>query len=216
MPIATKKAPAPPPQETKPPPRAPRFLAGVQQAVAAPARFPSRIEAARPRTRPSLVDEAAANAEAEGALARAAQAEQVANLAMERTASAIQALRLQADRLAEQARGDVMEIAFAIARRIVDAELHTNPEAYFSLVRSALRHAGESRRVVVRACPEDAERLRMNPHVTDGLTLAKIEVVDDETLQRGDVLVDADFGRIDGRLSSRFAEVKRAVEGEPL
>ena len=210
MAIATKKTQPQPENPT----RTPRFLAGVPAQPPQPAKFPSRLDVPRPRPKVMRGSEHAEPTEAEEAQARAESAELVAKLAMDRTAAAIHALKLHADRLAEQARGDVMEIAFAIARRIVDAELHTTPDAYFALVRSALRHAGESRRVVVRACPEDAERVRAHPHTPDGLTMARIEIVDDETLQRGDCVVDADFGRIDGRLESRFAEVRRAVEGE--
>ena len=35
---------------------------------------------------------------------------------------------------------------------------------------------------------------------------------DDPALGHGDCLVDADFGRVDGRLSTRLAEVRRAVD----
>ena len=143
--------------------------------------------------------------------ARLASAELVAKLALERSVHAVQELRFHGERLAQQARADVIEIAFAVAQRILDAELHTCPESFFALVRSAVRQAGDSHRVVVRACAEDAALLRANPGATDGLTLSQIEVVDDESLSRGDVLVDADFGRVDGRLASRFAEVRRAV-----
>jgi flagellar assembly protein FliH len=131
----------------------------------------------------------------------------------ERLAQAIETLRVQGERFAEQARADALEIAFQIAQRIVEGELRTSPEPLFSLVRSALKQVGDSRRVVVRVNPSDAELLRGEKvdEMTAGLSVARIEVVSDPSLSRGDCVVDTDFGHVDGRLATRFQELRRAV-----
>ena len=131
----------------------------------------------------------------------------------ERLVHAVETLRLQSDRLAELARADTMEIAFQIAQKIVETELKTGPEALFSLVRSALKQVGEARRVKVRVNPKDGELLRSPLGVAASLgpSIAKIEIVDDASLQRGDCLVDTDFGHVDGRLSNRFNELRRVL-----
>ena len=131
----------------------------------------------------------------------------------ERLVHAVETLRLQSDRLAELARADTMEIAFQIAQRIVEAELKTGPDALFSLVRSALKQVGEARRVKVRVNPVDGELLRppLGVAASLGPSIAKIEIVDDASLQRGDCLVDTDFGHVDGRLSNRFSELRRVL-----
>ena len=131
----------------------------------------------------------------------------------DRLTRAVEALRLQSERLAEQARADAIEIAFQIAQKIVDTELRTSPEPLFGLVRSALKQAGEARRVQLRVHPEDGVILRANlPQVSQAApAVAKLEILDDSSLERGDCLVDTDFGEIDGRLSTRFAELRRAL-----
>ena len=39
----------------------------------------------------------------------------------------------------------------------------------------------------------------------------RVEIVPDPTLVPGDCLVDTDFGQVDGRLSTRLGEARRAV-----
>jgi flagellar assembly protein FliH len=134
--------------------------------------------------------------------------------AMERVADAVRALSLEAGRVAEQARGDSIEIGFQVASRILEMEVKSNPEALFALVRSALRKAGDSRRVVVRMSPGDVavmetDRERLGE---GGLSTARIEVVPDATLTSGDCLVETDFGQVDGRLATRLSEARRAVK----
>ncbi len=134
--------------------------------------------------------------------------------AMARVAEAVRALSQEAERLAEQARGDAIEIGFQVASRILETETRSNPEAIFSLVRSALRKAGDSRRVVVRVSPGDAGALETGrDRLGDGvLAAARVEIVADATLGPGDCLVETDFGQVDGRLATRLSEAKRAVK----
>jgi flagellar assembly protein FliH len=133
---------------------------------------------------------------------------------MEKVAAALETLRAQADHLAEQARSDAIEIGFQVARKILETELRQSPESLFALVRAAVRRAGESRRIAVRASPDDALLLQSEQgrSALDGLTSARIELVSDPGLQRGDCMVDTDFGQVDGRLGTRLAEIRRAVD----
>ncbi|HET9596901.1 MAG TPA: FliH/SctL family protein, partial [Anaeromyxobacteraceae bacterium] len=145
---------------------------------------------------------------------RAAALERARREALERVAGAVETLRAQADRLAEQARADAIEIGFQVARKVLEAELRAGPEALFALVRSAVRRAGESRRVAVRLAPEDAALLASDAArgALDGVTAARVEWIPDSSLQPGDCLVETDFGQVDGRLGTRLAEIRRAVD----
>jgi flagellar assembly protein FliH len=68
--------------------------------------------------------------------------------------------------------------------------------------------------VAVRVAPEDAELLRSaaGKDALDGLAAARVEWVADPSLQRGDCVVDTDFGQVDGRLTTRLAELRRAAD----
>ena len=130
-----------------------------------------------------------------------------------RLGASVEVLRLQSERLAEQARADALEIGFQVARRILEIELSTSPESLFSLVRSAIRRAGESRSLQVRLHPADKALIESQGGAEriDPLVVAAVELVADPLLSRGDCVVEADFGTVDGRLDGRLAELRRAV-----
>jgi flagellar assembly protein FliH len=126
--------------------------------------------------------------------------------------AAVAQLRLQGERLAEQARSDALEVGLMVARRILEREITTNVESLFALIKSAIRKAGETRTTVVRLNPGDLARLADSPQTA--LTLGRVELAADEQLAPGDVMVDADQHTIDGRLSTRLMEAARALDGE--
>lgn len=132
--------------------------------------------------------------------------------ALQKVAHAVEVLKLQSERLAELARNDALEIGFLVARRILEAELATGPEALFALVRGALKRAGDSRTVVVRVHPEAVELVSGQAAAGQlGATAASIEVTGDPTLEPGDVVVETDFGKVDGRLRTRLDELHRSA-----
>jgi flagellar assembly protein FliH len=191
------------------PVRRPSFLASVaDDGAARPATFarapggarptPPPLSSRRPHPEPSALDvQALASIRAE---------------AMDRVSHAVEVLRLTAAQLAEQARSDALEIGFQVARRIVEAELQTSPETLFALVRSALKRAGDSRKIVVRLHPDDARIMDAAAASGDlAVAAAGVEVQPDATLEPGDCLVDTDFGQIDGRLRTRLEELHRAA-----
>ena len=105
-----------------------------------------------------------------------------------RVAAAVELLRAQAERLGEQVRADTVELAFQIARKILDAELEARPDAIFPLVRAAVRTLGETRHVVVRLATADAAHLEHAgaDEVRRALAVAQVEVIADPALARGD------------------------------
>jgi flagellar assembly protein FliH len=198
---------------TTPLARRPHFLADVPETPnPEPARFLQTNPRAAPAPRPAANGAGPIQAAppSQGSLDLAA----VRREAMEKVAAALETLRAQADHLAEQARSDAIEIGFQVARKILETELRQNPESLFALVRAAVRRAGESRRIAVRVAPDDVGLLQSETGraALDGLTSARIELVSDPGLQRGDCMVDTDFGQVDGRLGTRLTEIRRAVD----
>jgi flagellar assembly protein FliH len=127
--------------------------------------------------------------------------------------TAVEALRLTSARLAEQARSDVLELAFVIAKRILESELEASPRPLFALVRSAIRRLGEARQIRVRLSPLDAavvEEALAQGELPD-LSVAEAKVVADAGLARGDCIVESEMGCVDGRLDVRLGELRRAI-----
>ncbi len=129
--------------------------------------------------------------------------------ANERLEAALRSLQELGTRLYGEARADALEVGFLIARRILETEIRQSPEPLFQLVRSALQKVGEARPVTLRVHPEDALRLHA-PHA-GAPSLVEVHVLGDPSLQRGDVVIDAEFGSVDARLETRLAELHRSA-----
>src|ERR1700727_1470621 len=123
--------------------RRPTFLGAASAPSEAPARFASVERPLRPLEQAALA-EAAARALSDPKPDPAATAR-----AVERLNLGVTLLRAQGERLAEQARADALELAFMIARRILEREIHTDPVALLSLIRLAITRAGEANTVTI-------------------------------------------------------------------
>lgn len=209
---ATPDAPVPVPARFAPAPAVPK-PAEPQNAASAPPPPRAPAPAMAPVDPGSEAREPPAPAAQAAYAGRQADRQAVTGDASEALAAAIQGLRLASARLAEQARSDALEIAFVIARRILEAELKASPEPLFALVRSAVRRLGEARQIRVRLCPADAaviEEALAKEELPD-LAVVQTQVVADASLSPGDCVVESALGSVDGRLDGRLGELKRAV-----
>jgi flagellar assembly protein FliH len=172
------------------------------------------------RFRPALVtndDEDDGQATQRAAEAAIAEAEKLASQFTERTAAAVDVLRATAERLAAEARTDALEIGFLVARRILDMELTASPEPLVNLVRSAVKRLGESRKISIHLSPADARAMsavieERGAQAVASATIAKVDIVADGSLGRGDCLVEGDLVTVDGRIGARMEELRRALD----
>lgn len=140
---------------------------------------------------------------------------------MSRMDAAIDRLRLLADRLAAEVRSDALELGLLIARKVVEGELAVNADRLINVIKSAVGRVGESRKIVVRLCPEDAELLSASKDTAGGggggpldrlgKGAAKVDVVVDDSLGRGDCVVEGEHLSVDARLDAKFGEIRRAL-----
>jgi flagellar biosynthesis/type III secretory pathway protein FliH len=126
---------------------------------------------------------------------------------------AVERLRAAGERLAAESRADAFEIALTAARRLVEAELTVNPEAQLGFIRSAIKRLGEARTITVRLAPKQAAALETS---ATGVGLqapssAHLDIVADASLSLGDCVVEGDLASIDGRLTTRFEEIRRSI-----
>jgi flagellar biosynthesis/type III secretory pathway protein FliH len=70
--------------------------------------------------------------------------------------------------------------------------------------------------VLIRVAPQDVQALEgdSGKSALQSMTVARVEIVGDATLSPGDVVVESAEARIDGRISARLGELRRAVDGE--
>jgi flagellar biosynthesis/type III secretory pathway protein FliH len=123
------------------------------------------------------------------------------------------ALRAEAVRLRAEAGDRLLRLAVALAGEVLGQELRTQPEALLALVRKAIAQVSFCSRAVVRLHPDDARALAtaypaLHEAVRGG---EELSLVEDPELERGDCLVEAAGGRVDGSARVLLSSLEQAL-----
>jgi flagellar biosynthesis/type III secretory pathway protein FliH len=103
-----------------------------------------------------------------------------------------------------------VQLARALAERIIGETLVLEPAKIAVMARQSLAAAKQARRVAVSAHPEDAAALRA--HLGSlGLEQAALEIHADETRPRGSLLFETDLGIIDADLTIQLDRLARSL-----
>ena len=111
-----------------------------------------------------------------------------------------------------QTETQIVELALAVARRVVHREVSLDRNLMIAIVRVALDRLGESARVTVRLHPEEFE-------ATGAARLAEFTGTDitftaDARVGRGGCRVESDMGMLDAGVDAQIQEIARALLGE--
>jgi flagellar assembly protein FliH len=112
-------------------------------------------------------------------------------------------------RIRTEAEDDAMRLAIAIARRVLNRELATDPEAILGLVKAAFGklHARETHRL--RVSPSDAatiEQHRAKLQLPPGVDIAA-----DGSLIPGSVIFETSRGELDASVDTQLLEIDRGL-----
>ncbi|HMI87249.1 MAG TPA: FliH/SctL family protein [Polyangiaceae bacterium] len=119
-------------------------------------------------------------------------------------------LRTQESAREERDLDRTVELARAMAERVLGQAIALDPTLVVAMCRQTLASARQARRVGVRAHPADAEALRA--HLSSlGLEQAAIEIHADETRTRGSLLLETDLGILDADLTIQLDRLARSL-----
>lgn len=108
----------------------------------------------------------------------------------------------------------IVEIAMAIADKVIPQHFIDAPQIIFPLVKTALEKVKDQNSIVVRVSAENYEFLLMAKNelqmVLDGEE--KLEIVSDQLLRNDGCIIESANGNVDARLETQMAIVKKAVQ----
>jgi len=111
----------------------------------------------------------------------------------------------------------VVELAVAVAERIVQREVRIDPEFVQRTVRKALDHLLDRERVVVRLNPKDLEGLRAEKvkllEEFDGIR--EITVQSDAAVGPGGCIVETGLLQVDARIEAQLEQILQALHEAP-
>lgn len=120
--------------------------------------------------------------------------------------------------LQAQAEADLLQLAMAIARRIVRHELSLRPDSILPTVNEAISLANDRSDLIVRVNPDDLTPIEQElPALRQAFTdLGKVHLEADPEMVRGGVCVVSNDGEVDMRLEEQLRAIEQALIGEDV
>ncbi len=136
---------------------------------------------------------------------------QRADAMVPRLAQAIEELAAVRAQMIRQTERQMVELALAVARRIIHREVSLDRDLLIAMARVALDRLGESAQITVRLHPEDFEATSADR--ISRVMGTCVTVLEDPRLERGACMVESDLGTLDISVDAQIEEVARALLG---
>ena len=140
-----------------------------------------------------------------GAEAGATRAEAM----LRRLAQTLEEIGSLRNTMVHQTERQMVQLAIAVARRVVGREIALDGDLIVAMARVALDRLGEGTPAVIRLHPDDLAAIGspawVGPHV---------QVVADAGLSRGACFVQSEFGFIDASVDAQFEQLAQAMLGD--
>lgn len=133
---------------------------------------------------------------------------------LEAVESSVADLRDRQREVLDEVQDEVLHLAVAIAEKIVCERLQDAPETARSILKELLTKVDASSKALVRLPQAVIDSLGEEADVLLQSASADLAVkfVPDDSLAPGDVLIEADWGLIDGRLRTRWQRVMEGLD----
>ncbi|QDU94586.1 FliH/SctL family protein [Lignipirellula cremea] len=108
---------------------------------------------------------------------------------------------------------NVVDLAVAIAERVIRRELAAQPQITLDLVQEALELASGVGKVRIRLHPQDHQALgaEVQSLAAAFQKISSAEVVADPKIERGGCVLQTDFGEIDQQIPTQLARLKQEL-----
>ncbi len=181
-------------------------------AGAPPARTGDEERAALEARLAALERDAFSKGFAQGERAGGEAAAQRGEAMLRRLTETLEELTTLREQMIHQTEGQMVQLALAIARRIVHREVSIDQDLLIAMARVALGRLGDSAQVTVRLSPQDFEATAAARSAQ--WTGTHVTVVADARVGRGGCRVESEFGAMDAGVDAQIHEIARSLLGE--
>ncbi|HEX3011050.1 MAG TPA: FliH/SctL family protein [Syntrophomonadaceae bacterium] len=135
--------------------------------------------------------------------------------ALEQSQALIQEARQTKLQTMKSAEGDISRLVMAVSKKVIAAEIISNPKVITDIVREAISFLDDPENITVYVNPNDMENLMagIDAHelTEPGEKEALVEVRPLDKIDAGGCVVDSEIGRVDARMETRMANVEKAM-----
>ena len=110
---------------------------------------------------------------------------------------------------------EVLNLAFAIAEKVLNHEIATDKDAICKVLGGALKKIADQEGMRIRVNPDDYRYLteRKSDVFPELEGIKDIMLEEDAAIGRGSAVIDSAFGEVDARLDQQLSELKTALSG---
>jgi flagellar assembly protein FliH len=186
----------------------------VPSAPAGPAVAPNEpsldeVRAAQQAHLAALEREAFASGYAAGERAGLEAGTKRAEAMLRRLAQTLDELKSLRATMVRQTEQQMVQLALAIARKVLRREATIDQDLLVAMARVALERVGESGAATIRLNPEDYSQT-VQRH-GDHWAGSRVKVVADPGVSRGGCLVESEYGFVDASVDAQFDQVAQAM-----
>lgn len=142
------------------------------------------------------------------------------NKRLEQVLNSLQAALSELEKVKKEvysnAEKEAVELALAIARKIVCHEVNTNKAVVLSVVKEALKRVVDHKKVKIRVNPSDLNVIKeAKSQFSDFVdNTENITIEEDEAILNGGCVIETDLGEIDARIENQFQTVEEAFRSD--
>ncbi|MBI1748065.1 MAG: hypothetical protein HYR55_15975 [Acidobacteria bacterium] len=116
------------------------------------------------------------------------------------------------NKLYHEVEREVLQLALAIAKKVVRREVNMDPDVTLALVRVAMSHIAEKTTMKVRLNPIDHDGLLLHAESLQlGKESAGVILQSDSSIDRGGCYVETEYGNVDARIEEQFKEIESGL-----
>ena len=141
------------------------------------------------------------------ARAKEEEASEVAEVIEEFRRSLVKLAHMR-EEILKESEMDIVDLSLDVARKIISAELHNDPDTVTKVIRNALKRVKVGEGMVVRVNPEDHAHIAAGPPEF----LASVKLVADEEVERGGAVVESPGGKLDAQIEEQLAEIEKSLK----
>jgi flagellar assembly protein FliH len=131
---------------------------------------------------------------------------------LRRLADTLNELTTVRAQMIQQTERQIVELALAVARRVVHREVALDPDLLIAISRVALERLGESAQVSVKLHPDEFQAISAARVAEAAAT--NVKIVADPRVARGGCRVESEMGMLDAGVDAQIQEIARALLGE--
>ncbi len=108
---------------------------------------------------------------------------------------------------------EIVQLAIAVARKVIGHELATNPDTIVDIVKRAIQKVTDREELTIRVNPDNLDcAINSQDEITQSVKgVRKLKILSDPTVSLGGCVVESPNGTVDARMERQLNEIEQAL-----